>query len=243
MNTTTQIRVDRAANQLRTVEFIPDYILYPEGSVLVKMGNTHVLCNVTLEEKVPDWMAGRGKGWVTAEYAMLPRATHTRSKRETQEPSSRSQEIKRLIGRSLRASVDLNLLGERTLILDCDVLQADGGTRTASITGGYVAVAIALHKLIKTGALAAEVLKSPVAAVSVGLLNQEPYLDLNYLEDSQADVDMNIVMNAQGEFIEVQGTGEGATFSRKSMNEMLELAELGIRQLMEKQQSIIASTI
>lgn len=243
MKITSQFRIDgRAANELRKVEFIPGYTLYPEGSVLVKMGHTHVLCNVTLEDHVPDWMTGRGKGWVTAEYAMLPRATHTRSKRENQGPSSRSQEIKRLIGRSLRAAVDLRALGERTLILDCDVLQADGGTRTASITGGYVAVALALQKLIRTGEMPADVLKTQVAAISVGLFGKQPYLDLSYHEDSKADVDMNIVMNGQGELIEVQGTAEGTAFSRQLMNEMLDLAENGIHHLME-QQRLILSTI
>ena len=204
---------ERSAAELRPVSFIPKFIVYPEGSVLIKMGNTHVLCNATIEETVPEWMKGRGKGWITAEYAMLPRATHTRSKRETSGPSSRSQEIKRLIGRSLRAAVDLNKLGERTIILDCDVLQADGGTRTASITGGYVAVAMALNKLITNGILSSQVIRTAVAAVSVGLYEGKPFLDLCYQEDSRADVDMNIVMNARGEFIELQGTAEGSAFT------------------------------
>ncbi|MAT42682.1 MAG: ribonuclease PH [Anaerolineaceae bacterium] len=227
--------VERSAAELRPVSFTPNYILYPEGSVLIKMGNTHVLCNATIEETVPDWMKGKGKGWITAEYAMLPRATHTRSKRETNGPSSRSQEIKRLIGRSLRAAFDLNALGERTIILDCDVLQADGGTRTASITGGYVAVAMALKKLITNGTLSPQVIRTAVAAVSVGLYEGTPYLDLCYQEDSRADVDMNIVMNARGEFIELQGTAEGSAFTRLQMNQMLDLAEAGIKELLQHQ--------
>ena len=240
MDNQEKFRTDgRDADELRPVSFEPNFIIYPEGSVLVKMGNTHVLCNASVEEKVPDWMAGRGKGWVTAEYAMLPRATHTRSKRENKGPSSRSQEIKRLIGRSLRAAVDMLALGERMVTVDCDVLQADGGTRTASITGAYVALALALAKLVDAGLVEPNVLQTQVAAISVGLYEGQAYLDLCYTEDFKADVDMNIVMNGAGEFIEVQGTAEGISFSREKMNSMLDLAEKGIRELFEKQNAIL----
>ncbi|PKO12554.1 MAG: ribonuclease PH [Chloroflexi bacterium HGW-Chloroflexi-10] len=230
------LRVDgRTSAQLRPVRFTPAYVDYPEGSVLVEMGKTRVLCNVTIQESVPDWMIGRGQGWMTAEYAMLPRATHTRSQRETKGPSARSQEIKRLIGRSLRAAVDLNLLGERTLLLDCDVIQADGGTRTASITGGYVAIAIALKKLIANGSIPATALKAPIAAVSVGIVNERACLDLCYLEDSRAEVDMNVVMTAEGKYIEIQGTAEGQPFVRAQLDELTSLAETGIKELVRLQ--------
>jgi ribonuclease PH len=233
----------RKTDELRFVKFIPDFIDYPEGSVLVQMGKTRVLCNVTIEESVPGWMTGRGKGWMTAEYAMLPRATHTRTERETEGPGARSQEIKRLIGRSLRKAVDLTKLGERTILLDCDVLQADGGTRTASITGGYVALAIALNGLIKKGICDSQVLQKPVAAVSVGILDGQEILDLCYVEDSNADVDMNVVMTEKGEFIEIQGTSEGLTFQRSQMNSLLDLAEHGISKLIELQKEILADRL
>lgn len=235
-------RIDgRKPDELRTVNFFPDFIDYPDGSVLIQMGKTRVLCNVTIQPSVPAWMAGRGKGWMTAEYAMLPQATHTRNERETKGPGARSQEIKRLVGRSLRKAIDLSKFGERTLLLDCDVLQADGGTRTASITGGYVAMGIALNKLIIKGACDPGVLKSPVAAVSVGLIAGHAILDLCYEEDSNADVDMNVVMNQSGEFIEVQGTSEGVPFRRVQMNDLLDLAEKGITKLIEFQREVIAS--
>ena len=230
---------NRRADEIRCVRFFPGFIDYPEGSVLIQMGKTRVLCNVTIQNSVPSWIAGKGKGWMTAEYSMLPRATHTRNERETKGPGARSQEIKRLVGRSLRAAVDLNFLGERTLLLDCDVLQADGGTRTASITGGYVAIAIALNKLIQNGECCPEVLKPPVAAVSVGILDGQVILDLCYEEDSRAEVDMNIVMNAAGEFIEVQGTAEGVPFQRSQLNTLLDLAESGILKLIKLQKSIL----
>jgi len=230
----------RNSNELRSVKFFPNFIDYPEGSVLIQMGKTRVLCNVTIQEGVPTWMAGRGKGWMTAEYAMLPRATHTRSERETRGPGARSQEIKRLIGRSLRKAVDLTQLGERTILLDCDVLQADGGTRTASITGGYVALAIALNGLIKKGICNPQVLLKPVAAVSVGIFDGQEILDLCYLEDSKAEVDMNVVMSENGEFIEVQGTSEGNPFHRSQLNSLLDLAEHGITNLIEMQKEILA---
>jgi ribonuclease PH len=237
---TNFIRIDgRTPAQLRPVRFTPGYVDYPEGSVLVEIGKTRVLCNVTIQESVPDWMIGRGQGWMTAEYAMLPRATHTRSQRETKGPSARSQEIKRLIGRSLRAAVDLNLLGERTLLLDCDVIQADGGTRTASITGGYVAIAIALKKLIANGSIPATALKAPIAAVSVGIVNERACLDLCYLEDSRAEVDMNVVMTAEGKYIEIQGTAEGQPFVRAQLDELTSLAETGIKELVRLQLAVL----
>jgi ribonuclease PH len=230
---------DRKSDQLRTVSFELDYIDYPEGSVLITAGKTRVLCNVTLQDGVPPWMDKQDstRGWITAEYALLPRSTNTRVSRETSGLRGRTQEIKRLIGRSLRAGFDLDLLGKRTLIVDCDVLQADGGTRTAAITGSYLAVAIALGDLVDRGEIPADVFLAPVAAVSVGMLGEELLLDLNYQEDSQAVADLNVVMNARGEYIEVQGTGEGGTFSRTQLNSLLDLAEKGIRELLAFQQA------
>ena len=236
------MRIDnRQTDALRAVSLTPDYVIYPEGSVLISMGNTKVLCNVTIEDEIPRWMKAQGKpgGWVTGEYALLPRSTHTRTQRETRGLGGRTQEIKRLIGRSLRAAVNLEQLGERTCIVDCDVLQADGGTRTAAITGGYVALALALQKLIKAGELTQNVFASPVAAISVGVVKGVPMLDLCYEEDSIADVDVNVVMNADGEFIEVQGTGEGATFSRSTLDALLDLAQEGIAELLEIQQELL----
>lgn len=228
----------RAPDELRPVKLTPGYIEYPEGSVLIAAGKTRVLCAVSVEERVPPWLVGQNQGWITAEYSMLPRSTHTRSPRETT-PGARSQEIRRLIGRSLRAAVDLKLIGERTLTVDCDVLQADGGTRTAAITGAYVAVALALGKLIHDKAASPRALKSPVAAVSVGIIGREARLDLNYAEDSRAEVDFNVVMTGAGEYVEVQGTGEGATFSRAQMDELLSLANKGIEQLLEIQRQAL----
>lgn len=225
----------RQTNQLRPVKITPGYIEYAEGSVLIEMGKTRVLCAVSVEETVPKWLVGKNQGWLTAEYAMLPRATHTRTPRELT-PGARTQEIRRLIGRSLRAAVDLRLIGERTLNVDCDVIQADGGTRCASITGAYVAVALALDKMIRDKAASPRVLKTAVAAVSVGIVAGEPVLDLNYAEDSRAEVDFNVVMTREGNFVEVQGTGEGATFSRAQMNKLLDLAKGGIAELLEIQE-------
>ncbi len=236
------MRIDnRKPDELRTVSLIPDFVIYPEGSVLIAMGNTKVMCNVTIEDDVPYWMKRQGKigGWVTGEYALLPRSTHTRTKRETRGLGGRTQEIKRLIGRSLRAAINLDQLGARTCIVDCDVLQADGGTRTAAITGGYVALALALQKLIEAEALNPNVFASPVAAISVGVVEGAPLLDLCYEEDSAADVDVNVVMNADGEFIEVQGTGEGATFSRQALDELLNLAQKGIGELLGVQRTLL----
>ena len=231
----------RKNDQLRPVNFTLDYIDYPEGSVLISVGKTRVLCNVSLEKGVPPWMENpdSSRGWITAEYALLPRSTTTRVQRETRGFSGRTQEIKRLIGRSLRAAFDLNLLGERTFIVDCDVLQADGGTRTASITGGYVALCLALNKLVERGEVSPAVFLTPVAAISVGILAGKPVLDLDYEEDSQADVDLNVVMNQAGEYIEIQGTSEGATFSRQDLDTLLAYAATGIQQLITQQAIVL----
>lgn len=231
-------RVDgREHDQLRPVSFQTDFVEYPEGSVLITAGKTRVLCNVSVEDQVPSWMDSpdSARGWITAEYALLPRSTTTRVRRETDGFSGRTQEIKRLIGRSLRAGFNLDLLGKRTFIVDCDVLQADGGTRTASITGGYLALVLAVNDLLKRGEISPDVFLSPVAAVSVGLLENEVLLDLNYHEDARADADLNIVMNGEGEYIEVQGTGEGAVFSRGELDRMLDLASQGIQELLRFQ--------
>ncbi len=230
----------RAADALREVKFTPDYVEYPEGSVLIEMGKTRVLCNVSIEEGVPKWMSGRGTGWLTAEYAMLPRATHTRSPRETKGLKGRTQEIRRLVGRSLRAAVDLEKLGEFTILVDCDVLQADGGTRTASVNGGYVAVGLALQRLAANGLIPADALLPPVAAISIGNIDGIPLLDLCYEEDHQAEVDLNVVMTADGRFIEVQGTAEGEPFDRAMLDAMLALAEKGIGEIIEMQQAALA---
>ncbi len=229
----------RRLDELRPVTFIPDYIKYPEGSVLIEMGRTRVLCNVTLAERVPRWLSGTGSGWLTAEYALLPRSTHERTPRETDGFGGRTQEIRRLIGRALRAGVDLELLGERMIIVDCDVLQADGGTRTAAITGGYVAVALALHRLVDEGQAPPEVLKPLIAAVSVGLVDGEERLDLCYVEDHTADVDLNVAMTDDGRLVEVQGTAEGAPFSQQSLERMLDLATRGIARLVQRQHEVL----
>lgn len=225
----------RATDEMRPVVITPGYLDHPEGSALIEVGRTRIICTATVEERVPLWLRDRGQGWVTAEYGMLPRATHERTLRETRGPRDRTQEIRRLIGRSLRGGVDLHSLGERTVTIDCDVIQADGGTRTASITGGYVALAIALRKLIKGGLLAPRVLGAPVAAISVGVVQNEALLDLNYQEDSQAQVDFNVVMNGAQEYVEIQGTAEHGSFSRSTMDELLKLAEKGITELLKLQ--------
>ena len=226
----------RAFDELRPVKLTPHYSRYPEGSVLIEMGDTRVLCNVTVQEEAPPWLRGSpGRGWVTAEYAMLPRATPTRTPRETNGPNARSQEIRRLIGRALRASVDLGRLGERTFTVDCDVLQADGGTRTAAVTGAYVALALALRPLVARGLVDPAARLSPVAAVSVGVVDGESRLDLAYAEDSRAEVDFNVVMNARGEYVEVQGTAEGRPCPRGTLDRLLALAEHGIAQLLTLQ--------
>jgi ribonuclease PH len=223
----------RSAESMRAVRFTRNFTAHAEGSVLVEFGATRVLCNASIEDGVPGFLRGKGQGWVTAEYGMLPRATHTRSPREAArgKQTGRTQEIQRLIGRSLRAVVDLAALGERTVTIDCDVLQADGGTRTASITGAYVALADACEKLRLRGALKAIPLHGQVAAVSVGIVNGVPVLDLDYSEDSQAETDMNVVMNSGGGFIEVQGTAEGHAFQRHELDALLNLAATGIAEL------------
>ena len=227
----------RAADQLRPVRITRGYTVHAEGSVLIEFGATKVLCTASVEEKVPPHKRGSGEGWVTAEYGMLPRATHTRSDREAArgKQSGRTQEIQRLIGRSLRAVFDLKLLGERTIQLDCDVIQADGGTRTASITGAFVAAQDAVNKLMAQGKLATSPIIAPVAAISVGIVKGTPLLDLDYTEDSACDTDMNVVMTGAGHFVEVQGTAEGAAFSRAEMDALLALAEKGIGELMVMQ--------
>ncbi len=231
------MRKDRGADQLRAISLQPDFTDHAEGSVLCSFGLTRVLCTATAEEKVPQHVKGSGRGWVTAEYGMLPRSTHTRTDREAAKgkQSGRTQEIQRLIGRSLRASCDLKELGERQLVIDCDVLQADGGTRTAAITGGYVALALALKRMRKEKAL-----KPPVAAVSVGILKGELILDLDYDEDSGAEVDMNVVGNAAGELLEVQGTAERRTFTPAQLASMVALAQAGIAKLHTAQLEAIA---
>jgi len=226
----------RRTDQLRPAKLEIGYTRWAEGSVLVTQGDTVVLCNATVDEQLPPWMmrAREDRGWVTGEYAMLPRSTHTRTQRETT-PQARTQEIRRLIGRSLRTAVRLELLGKRQIIVDCDVLQADGGTRTAAVTGGYVALALAARKLIAAGVIPPEALLVPVAAVSVGVVDGEPLLDLCYGEDVHADMDMNVVMNRDGRFIEVQGTAERQPFDRTMLNRLLDLAAGGIGELLRLQ--------
>ncbi|MFP3974794.1 MAG: ribonuclease PH [Chloroflexota bacterium] len=227
----------RATDELRPVKITPGVQRYPEGSAMIELGETKVLCAVSVEDRVPPFLKGTGSGWITAEYAMLPRATESRTQRGQEK--GRSLEIQRLIGRSLRAVADLNLLGERTFLVDCDVLQADGGTRTAAITAGYVALEYAFRTLVSRGELAASPLKGLVAATSVGVVEGTNLLDLCYEEDSHADVDFNVVMNDAGEFIEVQGTGEGRAFSRSEMDSLMSLAEKGIEQLFHIQRTAI----
>jgi len=232
-------RVDgRANNELRPVEFVRGYLKHPEGSVLISTGETKVICTASVEEGVPGWLNGSGRGWVTAEYGMLPRSTNERMGRY--KVSGRTQEIQRLIGRSLRAAVDLNQLGENTIKIDCDVIQADGGTRTASITGAYVALCDALDFMVDMDMIREKPLVGNVAAVSVGLIKDDLLLDLNYIEDSNADVDMNIVM-LKDEFVEVQGTAEGSTFKRGMLDEMLDSASNGISKLIDLQNMALSS--
>ena len=228
----------RAADQLRQLRITRHYTKHAEGSVLIECGDTRVLCTASLQDKVPSFLKGQGQGWLTAEYGMLPRSTHSRMDREAAKgkQSGRTQEIQRLIGRSLRAAFDLRAFGERTLQLDCDVLQADGGTRTASITGAMVAAYDAFAKLVDSGAIAAVPVRHFVAAVSVGIYRGQPLLDLDYVEDSGCDTDMNVVMTEAGQFIEVQGTAEGEAFDRRAMNSLLDLAESGIAELVRQQQ-------
>ncbi len=226
----------RAPDELRPVEIVTGYQEYAEGSVLISMGKTRVLCAATVQDCVPAWMRGQGLGWVTAEYAMLPRSTRERTPRAT---SGRATEIQRLIGRALRASIDMGALGERTITVDCDVLVADGGTRTAAITGGYVALALAVEQLVKKNLVRRQVWKAPVAAVSVGLVDGEVLLDLCYAEDCRAQADCNVAMNARGQIVDVTATAEGDCFTREQFDRMLEVASAGIRQLIQMQRQIL----
>jgi ribonuclease PH len=230
---------NRRWDEMRPVQMMPGFVEYAEGSVLIEVGHTRVLCNATVEASLPRWRLGSGSGWITAEYALLPRSTHQRTQRETRGLGGRTQEIRRLIGRCLRAAVDLDKLGERTIIVDCDVLQADGGTRTAAITGGYVALALALADLERKGEIPPETLRTEVAATSLGLVEGQLLLDLCYAEDSAASADFNVVMSGDGQIVEVQGTAEGATYSRATLDEVLDLAEKGIGALIERQRQVL----
>ena len=244
MQASTFFRVaGRGLSQLRPVRLTTGYVATAEGSVLIEVGNTRVLCNATVDQGVPAWLRNSGRGWVTAEYGMLPRATLTRTPRESERGKigGRTHEIQRLIGRSLRAVVDMQALGERTVILDCDVLQADGGTRTAAITGACAALAIAINRMVATGALKASPLKQLVAATSVGIVEETALLDLAYEEDSQAEVDMNVVMTEDSGLVEVQATAERTPFARSRMLEMMDLAAAGIEQLLQAQREAIAA--
>lgn len=233
---------NRTNDQMRETSIQRNFTMHAEGSVLITCGNTRVLCNASVEDKVPHWLRGKGKGWVTAEYGMLPRSTHSRMGREAAygKQGGRTLEIQRLIARSLRAVVDLKALGERIITVDCDVLQADGGTRTAAITGAYVALCDAINSLIKSGSLKKSPIHGAIAAVSVGIYKSQAVLDLDYPEDSNAETDMNVVMNDGGHFIEVQGTAEGHAFRRDELNELLDLAEKGINELLASQQRALS---
>ncbi len=232
----------RANDEMRSVKFTRNYTMHAEGSVLVEFGNTKVLCTASVDERTPPWLRGQGKGWVTAEYGMLPRSTNSRMGREAArgKQSGRTQEIQRLIGRSLRAVVNLEALGERQIIIDCDVIQADGGTRTASISGAYIALCDAMQSLLDTNKVKIDPLIGQLASVSVGIYNGEPVLDLDYAEDSNAETDMNVVMNNAGHFIEVQGTAEGHAYTRKEMDAMLDLAEKGISEIIQIQDQVLS---
>ena len=233
----------RAYDELRPIKITPGFLSFAEGSALIELGKTRVLCTVSAEERVPNFLKGSGTGWITAEYAMLPRATVTRTPRDSSRGriGGRNQEIQRFIGRSLRAVNDLSALGERTLIVDCDVIQADGGTRTAAVTGAYVALYQALHTLASMGVISSVPLKSAVAATSVGIVHGNMFLDLCYDEDGNAAVDFNVVMTSKGEFVEIQGTAEGKPFSRDTIDELLSLAEKGIKQLFQIQETVLKS--
>ncbi len=235
---------NRAVDQLRPLRFTADFVPTAEGSVLIELGHTRVLCNATVENGVPGWLRNRGQGWVTAEYGMLPRATLTRSPRESERGKigGRTHEIQRLIGRSLRAAVDLKALGERTIILDCDVLQADGGTRTAAITGAAVALGLAVNRLLAAKILASSPIRHRVAATSVGIVEGTQLLDLAYEEDARADVDMNVVMTGTGDLVEVQATAEHNTFSREQHSQLLDLAARGVQELVAAQEQLLAAS-
>ena len=230
----------RKNDELRKISFVVDFTKYAEGSVLAVFGETKVLCTASIESNVPRWIRGSGSGWVTAEYGMLPRATHSRSNREASrgKQSGRTQEIQRLIGRSMRGIMDLKMLGEKTITLDCDVIQADGGTRTAAISGAYLALKIALKNLLEKDLIKNDPLTGYLAAISVGIYNNESILDLNYVEDSNAETDMNIVMNDTGKLIEIQGTAEGKMFNREELDSMLDLAENGIKDIIQIQKKV-----
>lgn len=230
---------NRENNQLRDIEFITNFNPYAEGSCLVKYGNTHVVCTATVDEKVPSWLKGQDKGWVTAEYAMLPRSTQTRVPRESKKPSGRTQEIQRLIGRSLRAVVDLTKMKDLSICIDCDVLQADGGTRVASISGGFVALYIALDRLVKEGKLPENPIREFVAAVSCDIYNGEVVLDVDYNEDSNSQVDMNFVMTESGKIVEIQGTAEGEPFEEKDFAKLMDLGKQGIKQIIARQKEAL----
>jgi len=234
----------RAADELREVRFLPDFTRHAEGSVLAEFGDTRVLCTASVEDRVPPWLRGRGSGWVTGEYGMLPRSTHSRSAREAARgrQGGRTQEIQRLIGRALRAATDLSALGERMVTLDCDVLQADGGTRTAAISGAFVALSLAMRRLSEKRVLRKNPLHGRVAAVSVGIYAGQPVLDLDYAEDSEAETDMNVVMNEAGRFIEIQGTAEGHAFTRAEFDALLDLAGRGVEAIMEAQEAALAGS-
>lgn len=232
-------RSNRKNNQLREIDFVVDFNPYAEGSCLVKYGNTHVVCTATVEEKVPSWIKGQNKGWITAEYAMLPRSTITRVPRETKKPSGRSQEIQRLIGRSLRAVVDLDKMPEISITIDCDVLQADGGTRVASVSGGFVALYSAINKLLQEGRIKENPIREFVAAVSCDICNGEAVLDVDYEEDSSSQVDMNFVLTESGKIVEIQGTAEGEPFTDEEFNKLMELGKEGIKQIITKQKGVL----
>ena len=235
----------RQPDQLREIRITRSYTCHAEGSVLIEMGNTKVICTASVDNSVPPFLRGKGQGWVTAEYGMLPRSTGSRMSREAArgKQSGRTQEIQRLIGRSLRASVDMNKLGENTIQIDCDVIQADGGTRTASITGAYIALADAIATMLKAGAIKENPIVQQIAAISVGVFEGTPVLDLDYPEDSKAETDMNVVMGSNGGFIEVQGTAEAAPFARAELNAMLDLAEKGIGELFEEQSKALTAEV
>ena len=232
---------NRANNETRSIEILRNYTKHAEGSVLIKCGDTHVICNASIEEKVPSFLKGKNQGWVTAEYGMLPRSTSSRMARESSrgKQSGRTQEIQRLIGRSLRAVIDLNSLGERTIHIDCDVIQADGGTRTASITGAYVALYDAINPLLEKGILKDSPIKDSVAAISLGIKDGEVLIDLDYAEDSNCDTDMNVVMTGEGKFVEIQGTAEGEPFSKEEMDNIILLAEQGITRIIQLQRKAL----
>ncbi len=233
----------RGPEDLRPVRITRHYLKYAEGSALIEVGDTRVVCSASVDERVPQWLRGSGQGWITAEYGMLPRATQERSPRDVVRPGGRVVEIQRLVGRSLRAAVDLDRLGERTIWIDCDVIQADGGTRTAAITGAFVALADALHVLRQTGALTVWPVREVLAATSVGIVDGQPVLDLTFAEDSRARVDMNVVMTESGRFVEVQGTAEGQPFTRDELLQLLALAERGIRRLIAVQKEVLADVL